>query len=319
MIPNTRAHAARNAATAGPGVTHPGAPSGFSGHMIRFVRRGITAIAVLLATLVSVVPAVAEEIQPRDLPRTLLEDVKSLVMRRENYVIGAIGAGATWAGTALDDRIVESDFNSEFDEETALDHAFEPGYYLGGGAVQIGGAFATYGLGLMWDKPEAQALGADLVRAQLISGAITVGLKKAVGRQRPDESSNTSFPSGHASGSFATATVLHRRYGTRAGLLAYLLATYVSASRLNESQHFLSDVLAGAALGIVVGRTVTRDHDPGGLGVYPMVSPGGFGFRFVFRPVARAPSSGTVPAADATANREIHPASNPDLSHRDPP
>jgi len=37
----------------------------------------------------------------------------------------------------------------------------------------------------------------------------------------------------------------------------YLVASYVALSRLHENVHFLSDVVFGAALGTVVGRTVT--------------------------------------------------------------
>jgi membrane-associated phospholipid phosphatase len=46
---------------------------------------------------------------------------------------------------------------------------------------------------------------------------------------------------------------------------AYLLASGIGLSRVEKNKHYLSDVLAGATLGIVVGRTVTRvnDEQPG--------------------------------------------------------
>jgi len=259
------------------------------------LRRFLGILGLLVTGLMAVLPAGAETIAPADFPRVIARDVANLFTTHENLVIAAAGAAATWAGTSVEDRIVDSRFNSEFREETTLDHVFEAGYYLGG-PLQIGGAVATYGFGLT-GHPEAQALGADLIRAQFISGGITLGLKEAVGRERPDHSSSTSFPSGHASSAFATATVIHRRYGPRAGLASYLLAGYVAVSRLNESQHYLSDIIAGAALGIMVGRTVTRDHDDGRLGIHPTVSPRGVGIRFVYRPDARAPSPVAYSAA----------------------
>jgi len=255
----------------------------------RFLRM----IGILVAGVLVAPAAGADELSPSDLPRAIAMDFRNLVTTKENLVIAVAGAGAVWAGASLDDRIVESRFNSEIHEETILDHVFEPGDYLGG-PLLIAGGCATYGLGIMMGKPQAQALGADLIRAQFVTGSLTFALKQAVGRERPDHSNDASFPSGHASEAFATATVLDRRYGLRAGLPAYLLAGYVAASRLNESQHYLSDVIAGAALGFIVGRTVTRDREGGRLGFYPTVTPHGVGFRLVLRPVARAPSPGAA-------------------------
>ena len=68
---------------------------------------------------------------------------------------------------------------------------------------------------------------------------------------------NGSFPSGHTSASFATATVIQRRWGWRAGLPAYALASYVGASRLHDN-HYLSDVAFGAGLGIAAGLAINQ-------------------------------------------------------------
>lgn len=247
-------------------------------------------IGFLFAAILLPLPVSADALAPRQLPRAIANDFKNLVTDKQNIAFALAGAGVTWAGTSVDDRIVESRFNSEVREETTLDHVFEAGDILGG-VTQIAGACATYGLGMLSRNPEVQSLGSDLVRAQFVNGILTAGLKQAVGRERPNHSNRESFPSGHSSGTFATATVLYRRYGPRAGIPAYLLAGYVAGSRLNESQHYLSDVLAGAALGFIVGHTITREHEDGRLGIYPIISPHGAGIRFVFRPVARAPSS----------------------------
>ena len=57
------------------------------------------------------------------------------------------------------------------------------------------------------------------------------------------------FPSGHASTTFASASVLEAHFGWKFGVPAYAFATYVAASRLHENRHYLSDVVFGGAIG----------------------------------------------------------------------
>ena len=150
---------------------------------------------------------------------------------------------------------------------------------LGSSLVQVGGAFATFGIGKLTSNPLVEDLGRDLVRAQILNQAITQTLKFSVARARPDESNNHSFPSGHSSGAFATATVLQRRYGWKVGLPAYGVAGFIAASRLNENKHFLSDVIFGAAVGIVAGRTVTFGRGNTRFELSPMLTSGGAGVQ----------------------------------------
>lgn len=73
---------------------------------------------------------------------------------------------------------------------------------------------------------------------------------------------SSSFPSMHASAAWALASVVAERYPgwlTEAG--AYGLATAVSLSRVTSREHFPSDVLAGSALGWLVGRFVAHAGD----------------------------------------------------------
>jgi hypothetical protein len=60
------------------------------------------------------------------------------------------------------------------------------------------------------DVPEASHVGMDLLRAKIIAGVLTQGLKYAVGRERPNHTGDPAFPSGHAALTFATATVIER-------------------------------------------------------------------------------------------------------------
>lgn len=160
-----------------------------------------------------------------------------------------------------------------------LDTTLEAGAFVGGGLIQVGGALGTFAIGRWSGHPEVASVGADLVRAQIINTVLTQGIKVAVGRRRPD-GSRFSFPSGHASSSFATAAVLQRRLGWRVGAPAYAMATYVAASRLQENRHYLSDVVFGAAVGIVSARGVTIGHGRHAFTLIPLAGPNSVGVGF---------------------------------------
>ena len=179
----------------------------------------------------------------------------------------------------LDDRIAASQFNGDRSSWTGLDATFEAGEYLGGSFVQLGAALAAYGVGRLADRPRLTTLGHDLVRVQILNGVVTHALKASVGRERPDGSGRHSFPSGHASSTFATAAVLRRHFGWRIGAPAFGIASYVAASRLNENRHYLSDVVFGAAVGMAAGRTVTFELGRKRFELSPLVVDGGAGVQ----------------------------------------
>ncbi len=106
----------------------------------------------------------------------------------------------------------------------------------------------------------------DLARAGLLDYGIVQSLKVSIRRVRPDELSpdypeRNSFPSGHTSSTFAFATVAHRHLGWRVGAPAYVLAAYTAWTRVRDDRHWVSDTVAGAAIGIALGRAVTRRDD----------------------------------------------------------
>ena len=172
-----------------------------------------------------------------------------------NAGILAIGGGAALLSHPADRSVTKT-----FSTSTGLDEALEAGNVVGGFPLQIGGAFATYGLGRAFKNECMAAVGGELVQAQFVAQVLTYGIKGSVRRSRP-EGGGYSFPSGHATAAFASATVLQRHFGWKVGLPAYGAATYVAAQRVAGKRHYLSDVAFGAALGVVAGRTVTM---PGG-------------------------------------------------------
>lgn len=219
--------------------------------------------------------SVAEAADNASFIRLVGRDFKNLVTTKENFVILGAGLGAAWGASHYDNAVVASPFNSEVAGGTSLDRVFESGEFAGDGFAQVGTAIIAFGLGKAFRSRGIEELGRDLLRAQIVSGTLTLGIKAAVGRQRPDSPSQSSFPSGHTSSAFATASVLQRRYGWGAGVPAYAFAGYVAGSRLNESRHFLSDVIFGAAIGIVSGRTVTVELARERFALGPMLVPGG--------------------------------------------
>ena len=200
-------------------------------------------------------------------------DLKQLPSK-QNAITLAIGGVLALAAHPGDRALTSHVITSE-----RLDEVFDAGAASGSGWMQIGGAFGTYLLGRGFGSQAAESVGASLVRAQILNGIVTEGIKLAVRRTRPDQG-HFSFPSGHASATFATATVLEREFGWKVGLPAYGLAAYVAGSRVQGNRHYASDVIFGAAVGIVAGRTVSVGHGAGRFEVAPLAVPGGGGIAF---------------------------------------
>lgn len=170
---------------------------------------------------------------------------------RDSIGLLAIGAAAA-AGAHPADREVTEDFA----HPGTLRSVFRSGAAIGGSPLELSAAFATYGIGRALHHPCAAAVGVDLVRAQLMTEALTIGIKESGRRSRP-AGGGFSFPSGHTAAAFASATVLQRHFGWKVGIPAYGVAAYVAASRVQMERHYVSDVVFGAAVGIVAGRSVT--------------------------------------------------------------
>ena len=170
---------------------------------------------------------------------------------QENALILAIGAGL--AGLS---KPAELDITEDWTRVGPEDKFLKPGAIAGNSYLHMGAAFALYAAGKATDNARVGAFGADLVRAQILAQSTTFALKFAADRTRPNGEAR-SFPSGHTSTMFATATVIQRHFGWKAGVPAFAAAAYVGASRIDANKHYLSDVAFGAALGIIAGRTVT--------------------------------------------------------------
>lgn len=199
----------------------------------------------------------------------LVEDVKHLPSMQNVYIAGVGG------GLALSVHPWDQTFNEHLvSHYDAVNGIFAPGKYIGDTPVQVAFSLGTYAWGRAFSEPKVSHLGMDLIQAQLLTEMLVQPLKFAVGRERPDHSNNQSFPSGHAAVTFATATVIERHLGWRNSALAYTLASYVAMSRLHDNRHYLSDVVFGAAVGTIAGRTVVH-HGRDYWAFAPVSVPGG--------------------------------------------
>lgn len=193
------------------------------------------------------------------------------VPSRDSLLVGAVGGAAA---------IAVHPFDVTFNQRLEKTSVFGAGDRLGNTFTLMGATFAVYGVGLATGQSRVSHVAMDIVRAQVVSEVMVQSLKVATRRGRPDGSSGFSFPSGHAAVTLATATVLERHHGIKWALPAYGLAAYVAASRLHDNVHYVSDVVFGAAVGTIAGRTVTR-HGRSNFAMMPLIMPGGGGFVIV--------------------------------------
>lgn len=100
-------------------------------------------------------------------------------------------------------------------------------------------------------KPQQQLLLYAL--GNVTATAIVQPMKRIIGRERPNKSDFHSFPSGHTSTAFVAAEFLHQEYGHYSpwiSVAGYATAAATGYLRLYNNQHWLGDVLAGAAIGM---------------------------------------------------------------------
>ncbi len=214
-------------------------------------------------------PPTPEHTGIRALFGDLGEDIKHLP-DIQNVYIAAIGGGLALAAHQADQSF-NAKLLSHYD---GVNTAFAPGKYLGNTPEQVAFSLGTYVLGRWRDQPKVAHLGMDLLQAQIMSEILVEPLKFVVHRERPDGSNHQSFPSGHAAVTFATATVIERHLGWRKSVIGYAIASYVAMSRIHDNRHYLSDVMFGAAVGTIAGRTVVH-HRADYWALSPVAVPGG--------------------------------------------
>jgi membrane-associated phospholipid phosphatase len=208
--------------------------------------------------------------------KSIVVDFKYLPSK-ENLLWAATGGALALAVHPFDDNV-----NEALVGNSGAEHFFKLGEILGELPTLLASASTVYAVGRIKDKPRVSHVGMDLIESLAISEALTQTLKYTVRRERPDGSSNNSFPSGHASDTFAFATALERHLNWKYSVPAYIFASYVAISRLPANRHWLSDAVFGASVGIIAGRTVTS-HEAHPYPVAVTIIPGGAAIMYVRR------------------------------------
>jgi membrane-associated phospholipid phosphatase len=123
----------------------------------------------------------------------------------------------------------------------------------------------VYGLDLAGVKTKNDLLNRSilLVKTEIMVNGLIQLLKHATDIKRPDGSNYHSFPSGHTAQAFAAATFMHKELGHHSiwySVGAYTMASTVGAFRVLNDKHWISDVLAGAGIGILSTNMAYLTH-----------------------------------------------------------
>jgi len=129
--------------------------------------------------------------------------------------------------------------------------------------LQYSPAIVVYGLNVLGIKGKNNFRDRTMIYAlsTVISSAIVLPLKNITKVQRPDGAAFNSFPSGHAATAFAAAEFMRQEYKAVSpwyGIAGYSAATVTGILRLYNNKHWVSDIVAGAGVGILSSKLAYR-------------------------------------------------------------
>jgi membrane-associated phospholipid phosphatase len=192
-------------------------------------------------------------------PRDLWEDTKSVYGKGPNLIILGLTYGGSLAlqQTRVDDKFADAHSrpNSIFKQD--IGEAFGA---LGNPATHFGVAGLWYLVGQQRQDEPTYEIGRTLFSALTINGVSTMLGKLAVSERSPN-GEKYAFPSGHTSSTFTIASVMHQAYGPWVGAPLYALGAFVATERIDNGEHYFSDVVMGAVMGLVIGHAVAGEHE----------------------------------------------------------
>lgn len=145
---------------------------------------------------------------------------------------------------------------------------------FGNGAYLLGFTGVLYAAGELWHSTGVRRTALLSLESFATASALVAATKIILGRARPlsgqypfsfhllsTRAVYNSFPSGHAAAAFAVATTIAEQTRSVAvDVAAYSLATLVGLSRIHDNEHWLSLVVAGAAVGYFVAKKINGSH-----------------------------------------------------------
>lgn len=140
---------------------------------------------------------------------------------------------------------IREEINENIDEKTTIDDFSQYAPTL---SVYALNAFGVQG------KHNLRNRTVIMATSYLILSSTVLGLKSMTRIERPDGSSRNSFPSGHTATAFAGAEFMRQEYKDESvwyGIAGYAVATGTGIFRMYNNRHWLTDVAAGAGIGIL--------------------------------------------------------------------
>ena len=220
------------------------------------------------------------------LATTVQAQVQDTILKKSTLLTGkdALLLASFALGTALVAPI-DMQIASRLQDPRAQENRFLKTAATGFRLLADPGSFATgagiYLIGRLDGQRRVQALGLHSVESILLADILGGGIKFVAGRQRPfvdvknpynfqlwrglQGDQFRSFPSGHAITAFAFASTVtretefwHPHAVWYVGTVFYGGAGLVGLSRIYNNMHWASDVVAGAAIGTIVGLKVVK-------------------------------------------------------------
>ncbi|MBN2211448.1 MAG: phosphatase PAP2 family protein [Sedimentisphaerales bacterium] len=243
---------------------HRQMPSRLTGLMLMLI------LAVLLGGCQNADPWPTIKDDALAMPGNLLDESKEMINKPENIAILLVGGGASGYVRCAHDDEIEDHFEGH--------HTFPRDFTIAQGAIgspisHFGLATAGYAWSLAADDAQGRTIWLSTLEALSLNGLLTTGLK-VIAQDHSPNGESLAWPSGHTSSSVTLATVMNEYYGPWVGIPLYALSGFVMYERMETGEHWASDVVFGAALGYVVGKTVADRYKPEifGMEVAPYMS-----------------------------------------------
>lgn len=208
--------------------------------------KGVAALCLSLAMVLSVtlIPALPANAAERDSTVAAYRfRPMQLIVPAALTGIGVIGLESDWLKGR--NRDIREDLQESVAHRLTLDDL-----------SQYAPAAAVYGLGLLGVKGRHDVVDRTIIlgTAYILMGLTVNSLKTVTKVERPDGSSRNSFPSGHTATAFMGAELLRREYWDVSpwiGVTGYAVAAGTGFFRMYNNRHWLTDVIAGAGIGIL--------------------------------------------------------------------
>ncbi len=193
-------------------------------------------------------------------------------------------SGKDWAitgaivGTTALSMFLDNDIRGLIrrNQNETMDHITKIGQYYGEVPPAVTLSAGLYAAGLIFNERSVSLTGRLLAESLLYAGTINVLLKVLFSRSRPYNNDGNmdfgnyvfdndyySMPSGHATVAFTVSTVLAERIqNIYATIGLYGLASLTAYQRIYSDNHWFSDTVLSAVIGMVIGRTVVKLNSP---------------------------------------------------------